>query len=110
MSAPTGSQSALVWYASPVGGGILLPPLPPPLPPPQATTIDDKQNSVIHVLRDMTFPFKLIQQGAFVAHKGGLMHESLAKIPSFFPEDSKKTSSGTRPSRSRRSISWNRST
>jgi len=33
------------------------------------------------------------------------MHEGLAKIPSFFPEDPKKTSSGTRPSRSRRSIS-----
>ena len=58
----------------------------------------------MHVLRDMTFPIKLIQQGAFVAHRGGLMHEALAKIPSFFPEDSKKTSSGTRPSRSRRSI------
>ena len=59
MSVPTASQSTLVGYASPVGGGIggVL------LPPPQATTIDDKQHSVIHVLRDMTFPIKLIQQG-----------------------------------------------
>jgi hypothetical protein len=85
MSAPATSQSALVWYVSPVGGG---------LPPPQPTTIDDKQNSVIHVFRDTTFPFKLDQQGAYVAHKGGLKHEGLAKIPSFLPEDSKKMSSG----------------
>jgi hypothetical protein len=52
--------------------------------------MDDKQTSVIHVRRDITFSLELIQQRAFVADGGGYMHEGWAKIHSRFQEDSGK--------------------
>src|SRR6516165_6986691 len=90
MSAPTASRSALWKYVSPVGAGSR----GLSLPPPQAPSIDDRQTSVSHFLCDMTFAFRLVRQGAFVAHTAGFMHEELGKNQSRFREDSRQGACG----------------